>query len=322
MSGDAIHTDVSGQETGTSDQEEQLSERDLALQEIHDEVHGGAGSSIAKEDEIDSQIDAADALPEVLAGERLGKTKVVVKIDGEDVELPVSEVIRGYQKDSTASRRLEEAARERQRLEELKATLENGRDGSDDKNSLSTDEVDVDEQVSAVMSALVEGDEASAAEALKRILAQGRGGKAATSVDHDALAEQIETRLEQKNQQRQQQDAQARDWESFVGNNPMFADNDSPERVYGDHLFASRYAAQIEDGSLSYREALNKTAADVAKRFGVTVPTKDTRSDKVDRKRQLDTLSVAGARAVKGQEHTETTEDVLAEMARSRGLPV
>lgn len=52
-------------------------------------------------------------------------------------------------------------------------------------------------------------------------------------------------------------------WANFIKSNPVFADTNSKQRQYGDYLFNTIYNQQIENGEISYQEALNKVAKEV-----------------------------------------------------------
>ena len=102
--------------------------------------------------------------------------KYRVKIDGEEQEVPLSEILRGYQKDSAASRRLEDAARRQkeldereERLREQEARLSNVPDTQEDEET-ATD-------TGAFLDALYEGDREKAEKLLKDL---GIGRRTAT----------------------------------------------------------------------------------------------------------------------------------------------
>lgn len=345
INGDAIQADVSqGKPSDALDVEEQpqLSERDLALQEIADELSVDALET-DQDDELqqlggdDVNSTASDVLatsdqPTVLADDQLENTMVIVKVDGQDVELPLSEVTRGYQKGSTADRRLEAVAEDRKKLERERQEFETLQEKKVEQivETPSTDVVDVDQQVATIMGALVEGDEETATIALKSVL-EGRGQSSATpqQVDTDVVAQKAADIITENNKVIEQGKEQSKQWGEFVEANPAFADDTSKEREYGDMIFVNKYAPKIEAGELSYREALDATAEEISAVFGAQpapldpVPEVDpeisARDQRLARKKKIDNLPTASTRAAAPVVQQESTEDVLTEMRKNRG---
>lgn len=85
--------------------------------------------------------------------------KYHVKIDGEEKEIPLTELLRGYQKDSAASRRLEEAARRQKELDEREAALKEAEARLTNPPEPKAPEVDPSE----FLDALYDGDREKAA---------------------------------------------------------------------------------------------------------------------------------------------------------------
>lgn len=309
--------DVSQQDTGGNNDE--MSPRELAMQEIEAQLNQQSDSQPKPEPE---KIETETILPATLADDQWDKVKVKVKVDGQVVELPLSEVTKGYQKDAVASRRLAQAAEERKELEARKKEL-------DDRETLlkappsagpeAGDDKDVDSQIKVAMSALVEGDEDAAAEALKSILKGRRDTSTTPVIDEEALLTKAEQRIEGK----RQAEENAKAWDEFIGTSPAFADQTSKERQYGDYLFNTKYGPQIESGEISYREALTQAAQDVTAVFQQQPsPQPGVRQQAQQRKAAIDNLPTAGARAVKSAAAEQTTDDILTEMRQMRGQPV
>ncbi len=324
MSLDAIPTDVSKPQDkqDKGGEEAELSPRELAMQEIEAQL----SQQGAPEPEEAKQAEPAPsaALPEILAEDQLDKVRVRVKVDGQVVEMPLSEVAKGYQKDAVASRRLDQAAEERKALDALKKQLEERERqlaAAKAPPSSEQDDEDVEAQIKAAMSALVDGDEEKATNAIKSVF-KGRREAATPTIDEEALVAKAAQRIEEK---RTTED-NAKAWDEFVNSNAAFADETSKERQYGDYLFNTVYGPKVEAGELSYREALSKAAQDVTTVFHPQPqqqqPQPSARQQKEQRKAAIDNLPVAGARAVRQPETEQTTDDVLAEMRASRGQPV
>ena len=318
MQTDAIQQDVSMEGAGGVDgagtvgaatgSEPVLSPRELAMQEISQQLlesEAAAGFGVVTE-ATDEQ--AAVKLPEVLAEDQLAEVRVKVKVDGVEVEMPLSEVTKGYQKDVVASRRLAQAAEERKKLTAWENELKSREAALVSGDTLSSAVMveDTDAQIKAAMAALVEGDEVAAAAALKSIIGNGRQETTQPVIDEDAIVAKAETRIENK-----------KAWADFVGSNPAFADEASKQRQYGDYLFDSVFSPLVAAGELSYREALMKTADEVNQVF---TPTQTPRQQKEERTSRIDNLPVAaGARAEQAPNKVRTPEEVLDEMRKARG---
>jgi hypothetical protein len=313
MTTDAIQQDVS-EDAGGSNKGEQgaevvLSARDLAMREISGQL-------------TTSRAEERGAVPIVETPPPKLDQMVKVKIDGQEMELPLSEVTKGYQKDAVASRRLSQAADERRQLEELKQELE-ARERALAQGSLSSasldDDLDVDSQLKAVMSAMVEGDEEKAAAAMKLILS---GRQQTTPIDEEAIIAKAEARITARTAEHQAEAERKSAWNEFVGSNAEFAEETSKQRQYGDFLFDSKYAPLIQSGELSYRQALQQTAEEVAGMFDNNQTVVTPRQQKEERKKAIDNLPIASARAVQKTAAPKSAEDIINEMRRGRGQPV
>lgn len=312
MKVDAIHEDVSdagdGQNNAAAATESEmvLSPRDLAMQQITQQLEEGRVAVLV--DEGNQDATTTTVLPSVLAEDQLAVTKVRVLVDGETLELPLSEVTAGYQKGAAASKRLELAASERKKLTAWEQDL-TSREAALGLVDQSPSVEDTDSQIRAYNAALIEGNEEAAAAAFKLIIGTGRQQATQPVIDEDALVARTETRLDNR-----------KAWDEFVGSNDAFADVDSPQRVYGDHLFDKEFAPLIETGEISYREALTRTAERVAQKFTPQTVELTTRQQKEIRKQAIDNLPVAvGARVVKQPASANTPVDVIERMKGWRG---
>ena len=308
MQTDAIHEDVStaGSEEGSADQAVNtpiLSDREQAMLDITQQLN---------EQEISAGFgDPVGVVPAAAAAVMSSDTLVKVKVDGVEVELPLADVTKGYQKDAVASKRLQEAAAERRKLAEWEETLK-AREAAlvAGKQSVSPPTEDRRELLRAYNAAMLEGDEEEQSLIFDRLL--GNDGRQQTTqpvIDEDALLAKAEARLEGK-----------KEWSDFLAAHPAFADDGSEERIEGDLRFLTVYEPKVRAGELSYREALDRTAADVAR---LLAPAPSARQQKEERKARIDNLPFAsGARATAPTAKPPTTEDVIERMRRERGQPV
>lgn len=118
--------------------------------------------------------------------------KYKVKIDGVEQEVSAEEMIRVYQKNSAADRRLEEAARLLREAEQLAAQKpEPAQDPAPVEENLRED-------AAKVLSTLYDGDQEAATEALVNLLSKAKGGNQPTpqpAVDPDVLTEKVLERM-------------------------------------------------------------------------------------------------------------------------------
>ena len=185
---DAINQDVTDKEQPTLTSPESPRARALAaIEEGHrarmEEEMGMSLSDDKGQEEVEEEAPAAVEQAPVPGAFK-------VKVDGVEQEVSAEDLIRAYQKNSAADRRLEEAARILREAEQLAA-----------QNQVAEQEVpqgNLREEAAEMMSKLYDGDQEAAAEALVNLLAKTKGGDQPTrrqEVDADVLAEQVLERV-------------------------------------------------------------------------------------------------------------------------------
>jgi len=113
-----------------------------------------------------------------------------VKVDGVEQEVSAEDLIRTYQKNSAADRRLEEASRILREAEQLAA-----------QKQVAEPEVvqsNLHDDAVSLLSKMYDGDQEAAAEALVNLLSKAKGGDQPTprqEVDADGLTEQVLERM-------------------------------------------------------------------------------------------------------------------------------
>jgi len=196
MLSDAIENDVSDQ-TAT---EVQPSARELMMEKIAAENIGRVKDDFDGLDE-DSDVDPdSEQLALQQPAPPVDTPKVhTVKVDGEERTVTDDELIRTYQKNAAADRRLEEATNLLRQAHEQVA-LQATQSQQPAQNLQLDVPQELKAQVKSVLSKLYEGDEDSASEALAKLLQNGRGGDqptpAAPNIDIDQLTAQIQQRME------------------------------------------------------------------------------------------------------------------------------
>lgn len=126
-------------------------------------------------------------------------TKVPVKVDGVQQEVDLDTLVRSYQKNSAADRRLEEAAQllrqANERANQLEAQVQKPTPVAEPAPS-----ADLRTEVKETLSVIYGGDEEAATEALTNLLAKNRGGDQPTPqaqpVSVDQLADAVSEKLE------------------------------------------------------------------------------------------------------------------------------
>jgi hypothetical protein len=304
-----IQQDVSTEEK----QERPLSNRELMLEQIGSRIDGER-----QEQEVAPVVQTVEVTTEP-AGPKVvedpASVMVRVKINGKEEEKPLADVLAGYQKNEAASERLRQVAVKEKELSAKEQELEEIKRQIQLQTAQSSDE-DTDEVLRTAVSALVEGDLDTATKALQEAISKGRTPQVVTTpqrVDEDALVDRVEQKLDGK-----------KAWGTFLENNPVFADENSRERKYGDFLFETKYDALMRSGEISYQQALIEVAKEVKETLAPPPPQKTAREVKQERKQSLDVLPIAaGARQAGAvEEKEETHASVISDMRKSRGLPV
>lgn len=279
---------------------------------LAEEVDGEIGNTEPEpapepEETVDDQIAAQAVEPEPKEDQ-----KVRVKVDGVEMELPLSEVVKSYQKDAAATKRLQAAT------ELLRAAEERAAAAEQVKTQIQ-DEAPSDEEslgrIKEAFSKLYEGDEDGAAQAMLALLAKGAKQTVATQapqVDTDAIAAAVKQQLEVDSA-----------YEKVRSDYPeLFAESER-----GIVLGRETYQRMTQKASagISHAQALRESAEEVAALFGVQKagrsdpPVSTARDEKLARKSKLD--NPRAANVVAGGVQSPAEQNVSAtiqEIARSR----
>lgn len=262
---------------------------------------------------------------------------VRVKVDGEEVEMPLSEVLKGYQKDATASKRLDQVASERQELDRQQEEFEIKKaQGAEQQANVETTQPeqqdnqpsnDVDTHAVKLrlanayddLSVAVEDDDRiKAVDEIREIeeLLSGRGGDN-PAINADEIAQQAAQQATKEVQiQMQHQNARTRFIDDY---------QDVVESTANDQLRTNAFNSLYSDAlktSKSYDEAFKKAGDDYREWNGVAAS--NGRQDKIALKEKLETEPVkVGSRANPAPaKPAETQSDIIAGMRSGRGQPV
>ena len=247
--------------------------------------------------------------------------RVKVKVDGEEIDLPLSEVVKSYQKDAAASKRLQEATRLLQIAEQQASKLAQNENQENNPAGQKVDSQPQDKEarrgkIKDAFTKLYEGDEDGAVEAMLQIVGES-GAPAATQspvIDTQAIAAQV----------RQQLDVESAYSETRQDYPDLFSDTERGV-VLGKETYARMVAK--ESSGIPRSQAMHEAAAEVAALFGIqksgrqtTEKPRTARDTKLERKANLDIPDSANVVAGNKQSPAEApnVSSVIAEMAKSR----
>lgn len=235
-----------------------------------------------------------------------------IKVDGEEREVTDDELIRSYQKNAAADRRLEEASNLLREANERAAQLAAQVVTPPPVTTPETPDKDFQAEVKSVLSKLYEGDEDKAADALASLLMKTRGGDQPTptapSIDIDQLTVQIQQKMDIE-----------KAFASIQSDYPdLIADPDL------EMLTAMKINRAVASGT-PRAQAMLESAAEVYKSVGKVAVGRQSESPKtgtaqrLDNKRKLDLVRPAsGVASQHSVPQEEDASSVIAEMAARR----
>lgn len=262
-----------------------------------------------------------------------GEVRWVTKVDGEERIADDDEIIRGYQKNQTASKRLEEAARRQKELDALEETLRAEeariaalREEQIKKIQTPLSEPQGSEKVAAVddadydelLNAIYEGNNAKAKQLLAKLQFAGHAGTPATpqpTVDLDGIADRAAAKAAEQIAMKTAMEKFQKDYKDIISN---------------PHL------AKVADGFLD-EELRNKPFADALEEAGKRTrewiaeitpkpDTKDTppvREHARANKEKVDNLpSQSSVSSPANDDVEESPSDIIRSLRKARGLPV
>lgn len=240
---------------------------------------------------------------------------VRVKVDGQEMDLPLSEVVKSYQKDATATRRLQEAT-SLLRLAEQKASeaQQNPADTSHNPNQQadSSDGEDRLGKIKQVFSKLYEGDEDGAAQEMLRLMNQG--ATATQNIDPATVTNQVLQQLEVRSA-----------YSAAQADYPALFEQSERGALLG-RATVERMAMKESIG-IPKSQALSEAAEEVASIFGIdragrqnAEPQRTARDEKLARKAGMDDIHTANVPAGSPQAPLEAqnVSATIAEIAAQR----
>jgi len=333
---DTIQQDVSGEVKQQVVTSPQMQQRDRTFSEIL------ARSEEVLDRQIAGNMTTEPTEPTVQVVDDPARFKVRVKVDGQEKELLVADVVTGYQKNEVASERLRKASERGRELDAREEALRNLEAqiklqtvslSQPSQGAITVPEngddlqVQLKSAVSDAFSAMVDGDTEAATKLLVDAIVKGRPVVTETTpaIDPQQIAAQVRQTLNSEQV-----------WDNFVRDNPEFREEYddqgtaivSKQREYGDFIYARDFAPLVERGEISYQEALISTAKSVRDTFspGIQpppVPELTGTEQRQQRKQAIDNIAIAaGARSAGAvEEKEESRAEILSNMRKVRGLP-
>lgn len=262
--------------------------------------------------ETDTQLAAQLADEPRLLVDGLDKYRVKTKIDGEESEVSIADMVREHQKAGAADRRMADATRLQRENMELQEKLQ--KQLQDIPAVPDVEDIDTANQYTT---ALFAGDEAEAnkafATAVKKAVqaAMGETGRSnTTQVDPVQIAQQV----------RQQMQTDTALEQSRKDYPQLYADPDI------EALGATKIQRAMWEGQ-SFSEALNSVGSEFATKFGwqpagrpTETATTTARDAKLDRKANIDNVRAINSKTTTTEAPPQSTTDVIAEMRKARGM--
>lgn len=333
MSDSAIQPDVPAAATDT---EVPKSPRELAMEELEQrhqqQMAESNGYELPVDDEPETTQTAAPAAPVDQVAAQMADTvaetpdKVRIKVDGVETDVPLDEVVRQYQKNSSADRRLAEATRLLREAQETQTRLmlEQQQDAQLRAQTQTAEPIhepaaaETDASGKEFLKALFEGDEENALTALQKVIGGRQQQAAAPTLDINQITDAVTQHVQQKLVV-----------ESALAQNQR----DYPE-LYADPDMEALALTKIQrlreqDGS-DFFTALNTVSKDMAAKFGWNshadsgrpadpAPTTSNRTAKLEQKRQIDNVTSVNTKTTSTEQQPENPSDVIAAMKAARG---
>jgi len=333
----AIHPDASNQlenitsdadvdtEISTEGVETQLSPRQSAIEAIAAQRNKSFEAELNELNPQPAQPAAADpATGDDQLARQLGQDEratqfaadsslIKVKVDGEELELPLAELVKSYQKDATATRRLQQATEILRNAEQQVSKSAQVGDKINPPEAAPTDEERM-AQIKGAFSKLYEGDEEGAAAAMLKLF---EGAKATQKpIDAAQVAAEVKQQLAVESAYGQVQT-----------DYPEIFANDERGVVLGKAAYERMVAK--ESIGIPRAQALRESTEEVATIFGLGKKEgrpqseqvqRTARDTKLERKQNLDIPGSANAVAGNKQSPAEVqnVSSVIQEMAKSR----
>jgi hypothetical protein len=273
------------------------------------------------DDQLQAQL-AAGTQPEV-------PSKIKIKVDGVEAEVPLDEVVRQYQKNSSADRRLAEATRllreaqetaAQRLLQEQQAAAAAAPAAAVNPESPPAADPDREATGKEFLKALFEGDEESALAKLNELTQAGRQQPppaAAPTLDLEQISSAVAQHVQQK---LVVESALARNRQDYP---ELYADPDM------EGLALAKIQRMREETGTDFFTALDSVSREFAHKFGWSavqqgrqsaepVETTSPRAAKLERKAGIDNVTSVNTKITTAEPQPENPSDIIAQMRAAR----
>jgi hypothetical protein len=340
MSDSAIQTDVpEAAATAAAPTEAPKSPREIALEQMEErhqrQMAESNGYELPKDDDDSApaaQVDQVAAQMNDPVVTEAVPDRVRIKVDGVETEVALDEVVRQYQKNSSADRRLAEATRllreaeatqARIALEQQEAQLraQQQQMQQSQQATAATESTPAAPNVDAAgdqfFDALFEGDKETAYKALKEFVGGRQQPVAAPTLDINQITEAVTQQVQQKFALETALAQNQRDYPE------LYADPDM------EALALTKIQRLREQDGSDFFTALDAVSREMANKFGWNAhadtgrqadpaPTTSNRTAKLEQKRGIDNVSSVNTKTTSTEMQPENPSDVIAAMKAAR----
>jgi len=259
------------------------------------------------------------------------KWYVTAKVDGEVVEVPYDDLLSQYQKNTTADRRLQEAAERQRELAEYEEKLNSYRAQLEAQNRPSKDvekqpspssDANTDALYEQYHDALFQADEARASQLLKQIRAAEQPRE--PDIDVNSIIERTKAEMREEEKQARERGYEVRRQQAVELFKDEFSDiaDDSSLLAVADRRSAELYQEDPTRDPWDIMQESGKYAREWVMRYVEELGGKPKDKQRQERKQSMDEVTPKNVRANIGEDLEEPTySDVIAEMKKERGQP-
>jgi hypothetical protein len=320
---DAIQEqDVSEQEE-IVEEEPQLLPHEAELERI---------AATVEEKPVEEELEAVEEEEHLApAYQKDDKWYVTAKVDGEVVEVPYDDLLSQYQKNTTADRRLQEAAERQRELAEYEGKLNAYRAHLEAQNRPSQDvekqqspssDANTDALYEQYHDALFQADEARASQLLKQIRAADQPRE--PSVDVNSIIERTKAEMREEEKQARERGYEARRQQAVELFRDEFSDitDDTSLLAVADRRSAELYQEDPTRDPWDIMQESGRYAREWVMTYVEELGGTPKDKQRQERKQSMDEVTPKNVRANIGEDLEEPTySDVIAEMKKERGQP-
>lgn len=329
---DAIQKDVDSQEAEPQEEEQVvIAEHDSEIERIAQNVH----ENVVRDEEEGREIPAEAPPQEDFSNPLTKKSEdwyVTAKVNGEEVDVKWDEVLSQYQKNSSADKRLQEAAERQRELEEYEAKLNTYRSQLEAQVRQPSSDADIEESPSTTDAtddlygqyhdALFQGDETKANALLKQIRSAEK--PSTPQIDVSSIIERTKAEMREEEKQARERGFELRRQDAVKMFHDEYPDivGDPDLLAVADRRSAELYTENPTRDPWDIMQECATYAQDWLKTKFESMGGLNGEDQRTQRKQNMDEVTPRNVRAVIGEDEPEQTySDIIAEMKQGRGQP-